>query len=383
MTRRLLDPTETGPPAGFYRKGVQTGNRVFVSGQVSRDERGETTGAGELDRQIERVIANLGSVLRAGGASFADLAMTRTHVDSVLYRAALGEARRRHGLSGATSTLAVVQSLADPRLRVEIGGVAHTGGRREVLLPDTVHPPPGTYAHGVRVDDTLYVAGQIGLDPAGNLVGRGDPEAQAEQAVRNLVRVLEAAGGSPGDVVYLCNYVTPPAYVEAVRAARRAHGFTACPSTLVVIPSLASADYLVEIEAIAVLGTARTVIRPADVHPVSPLYEHAIVAGDTIYLAGQVAADGEGNPVGPGDAEAQARQLLHNMERVLAAAGAGLEDVVSTTTYLTNLQHREAVNRVREEVGLTSAASTGLVISALARPEYLVEIEAIAVVGDR
>jgi enamine deaminase RidA (YjgF/YER057c/UK114 family) len=107
------------------------------------------------------------------------------------------------------------------------------------------------------------------------------------------------------------------------------------------------------------------------------------VVDDTVYLAGQVALDPSGNLVGPGDAEAQARQLYANMERVLAAAGGTFDDIVSATVYLTNLQHREGHNKVRGELGITSPANTSVVISALAQPEFLMEVEAIAVLGDR
>jgi enamine deaminase RidA (YjgF/YER057c/UK114 family) len=177
-------------------------------------------------------------------------------------------------------------------------------------------------------------------------------------------------------------YVTNPMYIPAVRAARQKYGLTGCPSTLVVIPSLATGDYLVEIEGIAVIGTEKTVIRPDDVHDVSARYEHAIVTGNTVYCAGQVSADLEGHVIGIGDAEAQARQLYENMSRVLKAAGASMSDIVSTTTLMTNIQYRQAVNQVRGEFGVTDATNTSIVISALAMPEYLLEVEAIAVVGD-
>jgi 2-iminobutanoate/2-iminopropanoate deaminase len=70
------------------------------------------------------------------------------------------------------------------------------------------------------------------------------------------------------------------------------------------------------------------------------------------------------------------------MGRVLAASGATFNDVVSMTVYMTNLQHREGHNKVRGELGITTPANTSVVISALAQPEFLLEVEAIAVLGD-
>jgi enamine deaminase RidA (YjgF/YER057c/UK114 family) len=383
MPRQFINPPDAGPTYGRYSKAVQSGNRIFVAGQVPVDTEGNVAGLGDLEVQISQTLRNTGRVLEEAGAAFTDMAITRVYPTSVAYREQIGSARRAAGMNTATSTLAVVESLANPQLLLEISGIAHTGGERKTFSPDTVHQTPGTYTHGVQVDNTLYIAGQIALDQQGNLVGRGDAEAQADQAAQNLLRVLEAAGGAPDDVVYTCLYITNPAYITAVRAARQKYGLTGCPSTLIVIPSLATADYLVEIEAIAVLDSAKRVIRPGDVHEVSPRYEHAIVVDDTVYLAGQVALDPSGNLVGPGDAEAQARQLYANMERVLAAAGGTFDDIVSATVYLTNLQHREGHNQVRGELGITSPANTSVVISALAQPEFLMEVEAIAVLGDR
>jgi 2-iminobutanoate/2-iminopropanoate deaminase len=383
MSREYINPPDAGPTHGRYSKAVKTGNRVFVAGQVPVDTGGHVSGPGDMNVQISQTLRNFGRVLEDAGATFEDVTMTRVYPTSVAYRSELGEARKAAGLAGGGSTLAVVESLANPTLHIEMSGIAHIGGDRETFSPDTVHQTPGTYTHGVRVDDTLYIAGQIGLIPDGGIAAPGDAEAQAEQAVLNLLRVLEAAGGSPEDIVYTCIYLTNPGYIPAIREARKKYGLTGCPSTLIVIPSLATADFLVEIEAIAVLGTEKQVIKPPDVHDVSGRYEHAVRAGDTIYMAGQIALDPDGNLVGPGDAEAQSRQLYSNMERVLAAAGGSLDDLVSTTVYLTNLQHREGHNKVRGELGITAPANTSVVISALALPEFLLEVEGIAVVGDR
>jgi enamine deaminase RidA (YjgF/YER057c/UK114 family) len=112
-------------------------------------------------------------------------------------------------------------------------------------------------------------------------------------------------------------------------------------------------------------------------------YTHAVKAGSTVYIAGQVSTGPDGNVVGKGDAEAQARQIWRNIEAaVKAAGGAGLQNVVKTTTYVTSIDHAGGIRKVREELfgHLNPPTSTLLVISALASPDFMVEIEAIAVV---
>lgn len=112
-------------------------------------------------------------------------------------------------------------------------------------------------------------------------------------------------------------------------------------------------------------------------------YSHAVMAGDTIYVAGQVPVDVDGSVV-DGDAEAQARQVMENLARVVASAGATMDDVVKTTVFLTDLGDREEVGRVRREYfDDPPPANTLLVVSSLANPAFRVEIEAVVHIGPR
>ena len=125
---------------------------------------------------------------------------------------------------------------------------------------------------------------------------------------------------------------------------------------------------------------ANEVIKPADVH-VATGCNHAYKAGNTVYTAGQVALDRDGNLVGKGDIEAQTDQVFKNLQAVLAAAGATMQDVVKLTTYLTQQVDLPKLREVRQRY-LTGEppANTLLYISALASPDFLIEVEAVAVV---
>lgn len=125
----------------------------------------------------------------------------------------------------------------------------------------------------------------------------------------------------------------------------------------------------------------RTAYQPPDVFaPAGKSYSHGIIveAGKTLYVAGQTSRDAQGNVVCKGDAAGQTRQLLENMKKVVEGAGGRMEDVAKTTVFITDIKHREAVGRVRQEFFKGDPpANTLLVISALADPAFLVEIEAI------
>ena len=126
--------------------------------------------------------------------------------------------------------------------------------------PEGVAAPVGLYSHVARTDlgnvALLFISGQVGIDPSGNLVGKGDAAAQAEQIYANLRAILEANGGTLRDIVKLTTFVTDIAD-RARMADLRKRTFPENPpaSTLVEVSKLASDDWLVEVEAVAVVRT--------------------------------------------------------------------------------------------------------------------------------
>jgi 2-iminobutanoate/2-iminopropanoate deaminase len=121
-------------------------------------------------------------------------------------------------------------------------------------------PPLGLYSHGMRVPagELVVVAGQVGTDGAGQLVGPGDVGAQTRQAYENIREVLVAAGASMRDVVRFQTFLTEAADIDGFMAARREvfPGYypdgAYPPNTLLVVSRLVQPELLVEIEAMAV-----------------------------------------------------------------------------------------------------------------------------------
>ena len=107
----------------------------------------------------------------------------------------------------------------------------------------------------------------------------------------------------------------------------------------------------------------------------------AVVANGVVYLRGQVGQDLDtSESVGIGDVEAQAEQAMANIKLLLDEAGGTLADIVKVVVYLTDIRYREPVYRVTGRwLKGVYPVSTGIVVSALARPEWLVEIDATAV----
>lgn len=127
---------------------------------------------------------------------------------------------------------------------------------------------------------------------------------------------------------------------------------------------------------------ATKVIQPKSLSDPRPRYSQGILAvgGKLLFIAGQTASDKDGNVVGKGDIEAQTHQVFKNITAVLEEAGGSLDNLVMTTTYITDRKYREGYNRVRQQYyKKNSPTSTLVIVTGLASPDYLIEINGVAV----
>ena len=128
------------------------------------------------------------------------------------------------------------------------------------INPETLHPPFG-YSHVAEVTAgrPVYIAGQVALDPTGALVGADDIRAQTRQVFDNLRAALEAVGAGFEQVVKLNFYLVDATQLPVVREVRDQYLNTRQPpaSTAVEVRRLFREDALIEVEAVAVIGSAR------------------------------------------------------------------------------------------------------------------------------
>lgn len=128
----------------------------------------------------------------------------------------------------------------------------------------------------------------------------------------------------------------------------------------------------------------KTAINPDTVAvPLKKYYSNAVRsdAGPLLWISGQVALDKNGKLVGKGDLRAQAVQVLENIQAILADSGAAMADIIKVTVYVTDIRAFNDIADIREKFFPEDGPSSVICeVSALAWPEFMIEIEAVAVV---
>ena len=128
---------------------------------------------------------------------------------------------------------------------------------------------------------------------------------------------------------------------------------------------------------------ARREIRSAKLRTPSGHFSQAIAVeakGTIVFLSGMTARRADGTIAGVGDIEAQTRQVCENLKSAVEAAGGSLDDVCRVDVYVRNMEHFDAIHKVRREYFKAPApASTMVEVTKMVHPDYLIEINAIAV----
>jgi len=123
-----------------------------------------------------------------------------------------------------------------------------------VSSPKVKTVPGAPYSPGTRAGNLVFVAGMLALDGNGQMVGRGDVGAQTRQVLENVKAIVEAAGGRLVDIVKTTVFITDMANFAAMNEVYKTYFPSEPPARSTIRADLVNNDFLVEIEAIAVLG---------------------------------------------------------------------------------------------------------------------------------
>ena len=385
--RREIRLDDLMEPISHYTDAVLCGDFLYLSGAGPFDGDGALIGEGDVVRQCEATCANIDRVLSAADMSPSDVVYFKVLMEEVNDGPRINPVRAEfHGDSRPGSTRVGVGHLALPGMLLEIECVAYKpangGPPKEEIRCESLFEPPSHYVDVVKCGDYAFISGTGPVARDGGAVLWGDPEKQAFRTMENMEVMLDAAGMGFQDVCKVVCYLENVRDRPQINVARKHFFGDSRPcSTLFGVRRLAIPGMNHEIEAIAYKpgdgAPPRTEIRAPGIHEPISHYTDAVQAGDFLFVSGQSPFD---DALGlSGDTmTAQATQMHDNLQRIMAEAGFGFEDVAKVTAYLDDCDERRELDAVRKTYfGPHRPASTLFGANRLALDGMKVELDAI------
>ena len=370
-----------------YSRALRVGDTVLQSGTTAIDRQGNVRGAGDVAAQVDAIMKIATWSMGKAGGKLDDVVRSRIYVTDVAVADAAARAVARYfGRAKPAATLVQVDALARPQQLVEIELDAVDGAGASARRVSSGGPLEEVYAYSraLRVGDRVFISGSTALR-AGGVEGVGDMYRQTRATMETILQALAQAGGTPGDLVYTKSFLTDVGgAADYTRAFVEALGDVRPVSTLLGVPALIRPELLVEIEAEAVIGAART---RRDIYTQHQRekprgYARAVVVNDQVYVSGCTSVSAAGEDRAPGDWARQYDLAVDTIGWALEQAGASLDDVVRRRTFtVTGAKQNRAYGDGPAPFANSRPTSLGCRISGLARPELVVEIEVTAVKG--
>jgi len=324
--------------------GIDAGDYVYVSGQGPRHVDGSTP-SGFAD-QVRQSLENVRAVVEAAGLTMEHVVYVQVYLDDMSHYDVLDKAFAEYfpKVPPARGVLGVAR-LPEPAVQINAVAVRDLTGKQAVAVSQ--FRPTKAYSAGMLTHDRLFVSTMLGSDPANGTVP-ADPAAQVDFALDRLKAVLEAAGLTLSNMVFVNPYLTseiPSRIMNEHYARRFAFGNTPGRATIEVssLPEGAHIAYT----GVAVRDLAlRQAIRPKNMPP-SPTASPCVFAGDTLYCSAKSGfIPGPNGGVFAASTADQVRQTMRNLLDNLEEAGMKFDQVVSTTIYLDDLSESAAFGKV-------------------------------------
>jgi enamine deaminase RidA (YjgF/YER057c/UK114 family) len=361
---------------------------VLQSGTTAIDRAGNVHGEGDVAAQVEAIMALTEWSMGQAGGKLEDVVRSRIYItDTSLTDLAARTLATYFRDVRPTSTLVQVSRLARPTQLIELEFDAVDGARSNARRIASGRPIEAQYAYSraVRVGERVFISGTTALNAQGVVEGQGDLYQQTRATMDTIFWALEQAGGTPADLVYTKSYITDVRQAaDYWRAWVEALGEVRPTSTLLVIPGLVSPDMLVEIEAEAIIGAAgsRRDIYTQQQREKPRGYARAVEVGDWVYVSGCTSISPAGDIQAEGDWAAQHDLAHSSVQWALEQAGATLDDVIRRRTFtVDSAQMNRPYGQGPAWFVNSRPVSMGCRVAGLARPELLVEVEAVALKG--
>jgi reactive intermediate/imine deaminase len=324
--------------------GIDAGDYVYVSGQGPRRLDGSTPP--NFADQVRQSLENVRAVVEAAGLTMDHVVYVQVYLDDMNQYAALDQAFADFfpKVPPARGVLGVAR-LPEPSVQITAVAVRDLQGKQPVAVPN--FKPNKAYSFGMLTHDRLFVSTMPGSDPSNGSVP-ADPAAQVDFALDRLKMVVEAAGLTLSNMVFVNPYLTseiPTRIMNQHYAQRFEFGNTPGRATIEVssLPEGAHIAYT----GVAVRDLAqRRSIRPKNMPP-SPTASPCVFAGDTLYCSAKSGfIPGPNGGVFAPSTSDQVRQTMRNLLDNLEEADMKFDEVVSTTIYLDDLSDLSAFGNV-------------------------------------
>ena len=370
-----------------YSRALRVGDTVLQSGTTAIDRQGNVRGEGDVARQVDAIMKIAEWSMGKAGGHLDDVVRSRIYVTDIAVADAAARAIARYFRNARpAATLVQVEGLARPTQLIEIELDAVDGARASAQRISSGGPLEGVYAYSraVRMGDRVFVSGSTALG-GGGVEGPGDMYRQTRATMDTIFRALAEAGAEPGDIVYTKTFLTDLARAaDYTRAFVDALGDVRPVSTLLGVPALIRPELLVEIEAEAVLGAARSRrdIYTQHMREKPRGYARAVAVGDHVYVSGCTSVSSTGEDRAPGDWARQYDLAVDTIRWALEQAGASIDDVVRRRTFtVQGAKQNRPYGEGPTPFAKSHPTSLGCRISGLARPELVVEVEVNAIKG--
>ncbi len=320
---------------------AQEGELVYISHVTGTQAGGAGAALTGVAEQTAAALDNLGAALRAHGLSYSDVVVSNVFLRDTRHFQAMNAVYRTYFQNDPPTRATVQADLLDPEALIQISVVA-AGGPKQIVTPGGLRSPELPYSWGIKVGNTLFLAGATSRSPETYQPVPGDVATQTRRVFGNLGLVLDEAGMSFADLVSCRVFMDDPrgfrdmngAYAEFVTAEDP-------PARATVRAALMNVAFSTEIQCVAESSSRRSVVlAEGQARPRSP-YSPAIDTGDRVYVAG---VTGRGS-----DAAEETRVALERIGSTLEAASVGFGDVENVWVYLADVRDWDAVRAVLDE----------------------------------
>ena len=242
-------------PAGWstanpYSHAIQSGDTLFISGQVSRDPKSNQPIDGDVTTQVKTIFANIEEILKTAGFAMSDVVANRVYLTDVANFGEMNKAYVPNFPKNPPARATVVVGLPGAQNKVEVTPTVVRGAKEAFATPGpdgSPGKPSATLSSAIKVGNRLYVAGILG----NNATNKGNAEAQTAEAMTRIERTMKAAGFSFADLADAVVYITDVSYFQAMNNAYRAAIGKDFPARATVKTGLVGQEGLVEIMFVA------------------------------------------------------------------------------------------------------------------------------------